>query len=47
MIEQCDFGDNSASLYDYLMTVNDKFLKDDILPRIDALPDWAQDVDVV
>ena len=47
MIEQCDLGDNSASLYEYFVTVNSDFLNNDILPPINQLPSWTTDVDFV
>jgi len=41
IIEQCDFGDNSANLYEYLVETNTSFLRNVILPRITSLPSWV------
>lgn len=47
IIEQCDFGDNSANLYEYLVEVNLAFLRNDIVPRVNRLPTWAIDSDYI
>ena len=47
VVEQCDFGDNSAGLFEYYMQVSKDFLRKDILSRIESLPEWIRPADYV
>lgn len=47
IIEQCDFGDNSQNLYEYLLEATTLFLRNDIIPRLTSLPAWAVESDYI
>lgn len=47
VIEQCDLGDNSSLIYEYCMCVNQRFIQNDVLTRIKAMPNWASDVEYI